>query len=87
MLEIAATYDSVGYHGKQEKPERIEDTRMRFVTRRDGDALVLESRERSMMHHAFVLNRVDLALPDGVALQLELISSSALEGRHVEESR
>lgn len=83
VLRIAANYSSVGYHGRQNKPTQIDDERMRFAASRDGDALVLESHERTMMHHAFIVSRVDVVVPDGIEVRFEPIDGSALEGRGV----
>jgi hypothetical protein len=87
VLDIAATYASVGCHGSRKKTERIEDAQMRFVATRDGDALVLESRERRSMHRAFRLTRLRIALPDGLELPMETIPLNALEGRRVDGKR
>lgn len=87
VLDIAAIYDSVGYHGVQKKPERIEDAQMRFVATRDGDVLVLESREWRSMHHAFRLTHLRIVLPDNVELQVESVPLNAREGRRVDGKR
>lgn len=79
VLRIAVNYGSLGYHGKQNKPAQIDDERMHFASSRDGDALVLESREWTMIHHALIVSAVDIVVPDGIGVRFEPITSSALE--------
>lgn len=81
VLRIAVDYGSVGYHGDQQKPRQIDDRRMQFASSRDGDTLVLESREWTMIHHAFVVRSVDVIVPEGVDVRFEPIDRNALEGR------
>src|SRR6478752_3335884 len=54
-LRLSANLSSVGYHGKQEKRTRIPEALMRFRETRDGDAVMLESREYTFIHHVFML--------------------------------
>lgn len=83
QIEIASTttYDSVGYHGQQDKPKTIDDAALHFIERREGDTLILESRERTYMHHAFLLNDLEVRIPAGLPHTVEQITREQLEGR------
>jgi hypothetical protein len=83
VLHIKANYSSVGYHGDQTVPTQIEPGQMGFAQRSKDDALLLDSREQSYIHHLFLLTDVAVEVPKGMELQWEILDWSALEARDV----
>lgn len=83
QIEITSktTYSSVGYHGEQDKPKTISEAAMRFIQRRNGDTLILESRENTFIHHAFLLDDLEVRIPPGLPYTVEPFSRAQLEGR------
>ena len=81
MLKVTATLESVGYHGPSERPKGIEKSLMVFEVLSKGDEVVVESKERTHMHTAFLIKKLELVLPPGVELHTESIPFQELEGR------
>lgn len=80
-LVIAGTHSSVGYHGTQDKPDVIAPQLLRFAERREGNSLILESKEYTYIHHAFIIDDLQITAPAGIKVIVEPISYSTLEGR------
>lgn len=83
-LTIVGTYDSVGYHGKQEPPTSIPYERLAFVETRDPESVTLVSRERTYMHHAMVVEALTIDAPSGINVRIDSLQSHQLEDRRVE---
>jgi hypothetical protein len=82
-LRIEGTHSSVGYHGLQEKPTRLDEDLLRFVERWDGESLTIESREYTYIHHAFILDKLDIVAPPALAVIVKPLDRNELEGRRV----
>ena len=83
-LKITGTHASVGYHGEQEKPEFISPGLLRFVEKRNSEGLILESREYTYIHHAYIINSLQISAPAETEVRVMPLSLEELEGRTVE---
>lgn len=85
-LHGVGTHSSKGYHGEQEKPRSVSPELLRFSERRTDGRLILESREYTYIHHAFLVDLLRLTAPVGQDVRFEPISPGELEGRQVEKT-
>ncbi len=83
QLRISGTHSSVGYHGPQIKPDAIDTELLRFVERRADGTLVLESQEYTYIHHAFIIDSLQVFAPADRVLRIEPLDDGELEGRDV----
>jgi len=76
---------SAGHHGHKGGATSNAEQRMHFfvVPRADG-GLLLQSHEYADDNHVFVLDKVDVVVPEGVQVTFDPIDWNALHGRHVE---
>lgn len=80
---ITGTYSSVGYHGDQEKPVSISDQLLAFKETRYGTTLILESQEYTFIHHAFLIEKLEIQMPRNVNFQFDVLNYEELVGRKV----
>ena len=81
-IEISGKMDSVGYHGKQNKPNGIASELLEFDFVKNEGTLVLISNEFTFIHHAFVIKNLVVNLPNGIKYRIIPIHYSDLEGRN-----
>lgn len=82
-LKISGTYDSVGYHGNQHIPSEMPSSMLDFTELRSNSTLTLISRERTFIHHAFLIDDLELIIPDSIDVQLRKVARYELEGRNI----
>jgi len=83
-LDVEGTHSSQGYHGEQEKPRTVAPELLRFVERRSDGEILLESREYTSIHHAFLIDRVRVIAPEGQEVRFEPLAYQDLEARRIE---
>jgi hypothetical protein len=83
-LDVDGTHSSQGYHGDQEKPRTVAPELLRFVERRSDGEILLESREYTYIHHAFLIDHLRVIVPAGQEVRFEPLAYQELEGRRVE---
>jgi hypothetical protein len=81
---IEASLSSLGYHGYQETPSSIGQALMHFVESREGNKLILTSKENTYIHHSFIIEKLSIKLPKDIKLTFNPIKYRALEGRDIE---
>ncbi len=81
-LEVSATKSSVGYHGEQTEKNKVSEQLLNFHSEKLDSKLVLISKEYTFIHHAFIINKIKLILPNNIKYTLMPISYSMLEGRN-----
>ncbi len=84
VLDVAGTYGSGGYHGKQEKPKSMPRELLTFLVRNEGGRLILESKEFTYVHHAYLLSAATVTVPRDVVVRFEALSRDDLYDRRVE---
>ena len=84
VLIIRGTHGSVGYHGEQHKPESISPNLLEFVEKRSNANLVLESREYTYTHHAYIVDELEIIAPTDATIIVSPVSQNELEGRTVD---
>lgn len=83
-LQINATLGSDGYHGTQNKPDKLGPHILSFVSNRKDSVLVLQSKENTIVHHFYIVNKLLVKLPPQLKLSIEPLSYAALDMRRVE---
>ena len=83
-LSVTGTHSSVGYHGEQEKPEFIAEGLLRFVEKQTTGGLTLESREYTYIHHAYIIDQLEVVAPPDTEIHIRPILYDELEDRSVE---
>jgi len=83
-LKITGTHGSGGYHGEQDKPETISPNLLRFVEKRTNEGLTLISHEYTYIHHAYIVNKLEISAPLGAKINIQSVSREDLVGRTVE---
>ena len=82
QIHMTGTYSSVGYHRARDRPpEAVPDHLQRFTVTSGGDGLILESQEFRHIHHLFVLDTVEVDVPDGVRVLVVKYSRYELDLR------
>lgn len=83
-LRINATLGSDGYHGTQNKPDKLGPIILRFVSNQKDKVLVLQSKENTVVHHFYIINNLLVKLPPQLKLTIEPLSYAALDMRRIE---
>jgi len=83
-LVIMGTHGSGGYHGEQYKPKSIAPGLLKFVEKRANRNLILESREYTYIHHAYIIDALEIIAPADTVINISPISRDELEGRTVD---
>jgi hypothetical protein len=83
-LDIEGTHSSQGYHGNQEKPRTVAPELLRFAEHRSDGEVLLESREYTYIHHAYLIDHLAVVVPPGQEVRFEPLAYQELEGRRVE---
>ena len=83
-LKVIGTNSSVGYHGAQEIPEEISEDILYFKVTRIGSTLKLESHEFIYIHHAYLIDHLEISVPPRIDIQLNKIEWDELQGRKID---
>ena len=81
VLEIEANHSSIGYHGNQEIPDKIPEELLKFSVDKNANSLSLLSKEYTFIHHAFIIESLEIRVPSGVRVKITPIEYKQLEGR------
>jgi hypothetical protein len=83
ILSIVGRFSIAGYHGSRADAgaHAITGSDVAFRVSRTPDTLTLSSPEWTYIHHALLIDRLTIALPDAMAITFRRISSDELEGR------
>lgn len=62
-LNIIGNISSVGYHGEQTIPKGINEKRLLFKIEENNDTIRLISKEKTVMHHAYFIEKLSIDIP------------------------
>lgn len=82
MLKVIGTMDSVGYHGSQSIPKEVPKELLSFKETRNSSFLKLASREFTFIHHAYMIDSLEIIVPDKTKVILLRLDRRELEGRY-----
>lgn len=81
--KIDAVLKSVGFHGDQTAPEEIGEKMLSFKTEIKGDTLRLVSKEWTYIHHSYLIEELELEIPERVIYSVDTIHWRDLKDRKV----
>ena len=80
-LNVIGELSSVGYHGAQKAPESVSKSILEFKVIKEGNNILLKSKEYSFMHHAFLIKNLTLVIPNNIKLKIKPLNYRQLIGR------
>jgi len=84
-VRVVGTQSSVGYHGSQDIPKDIPEKLLSFKESRNGSFLKLESREYTFIHHAYLIDFLEVSAPEKVKIIKLPLRWNELQGRKINE--
>jgi len=82
-LKVNGTHGSGGYHGEQKIPKEVSKGLLSFKETRIGSTLKLESHEYTYIHHAYLINHLEIFVPPTINVELIRLKHRELEGRQI----
>jgi hypothetical protein len=83
VAKIRGEGSSVGYHGDQTAPDEIGEKMLSFKVKANADTLRLISKEWAHIHHSFVIEELELEIPQGLKYELVKVRWEELNDRKV----
>ena len=84
IIKVKGNLSSLGYHGKQTAPKKIDTETLEFKVVETNDTLTIISKEWTQMHHRYLIKDLHISIPKHMKYEVKKIVGVNLEGRKIE---
>ncbi|WP_435315094.1 hypothetical protein [Cellulophaga fucicola] len=82
-INVKGNLSSLGYHGKQTTPKKIDKETLLFKVVETNDTITIISKEWTHMHHRYLIKDLNISIPKNMKYEIKKILGVDLEGRKI----